>query len=97
MVLGRDSVVPNLAAALKNRNHKLDELFDVKILPMKKKPKTSDTSKTKTQVDNSTLDEDGYITVARLGVIQPIFKLVNIYKLLFRFSAMIVTILFKKF
>ena len=96
MVLGRDSVVPNLAAALKDRNHKLDELFDVKILPMKKKPKKTETSKTQSQVDDSTLDEDGYVTVNRPGVITLIFKFLNINKLLFRFSALIVTISSKK-
>ena len=67
VVHGRNAVEPNLREALTEKNHQLDELFEVKTLLMKKKPKKNNDDKD-TNPDETPLDENGYLNVKRTGV-----------------------------
>ena len=78
VVHGRSAVEPQLKSALFERNHKLDSLFTVKTLAMKKKPKKADDSaKSSSEIqaearlreNTESLDESGYITILRTGVV----------------------------
>lgn len=93
VLMGRNSVEPKLKAALTARNHMLDNLFSEMTLAMKKKPKAkkdSDDKESESSAKPLELDEDGYLTVERTGVM---LKSVSLHLVIyiFRSFVMIVT------
>ena len=68
VMAGKSSVQPSLAASLTARNHELDDMFVSKTLTMKEKMKKSDMEESDEE-DKIELDEDGYKSIERIGVI----------------------------
>ena len=80
---GRNAVEPNLKVALSERNHQLDELFEVKKLQMKKKPKKKSDDKDATPAE-APVDKNGYLTVERTGVRFHFVYLKNVFYCMFQ-------------
>ena len=63
VVNGRNSVEPNIQSKLVERNHRYDDLFEIKTLEMKQKVKKGEEN------NNKDLDQSGCRTVFRTGVV----------------------------
>ena len=74
-VIGRNSVESNIKAKLYERNHDLDDLFEIKTLEMKEKVK-----KGAKVEENLILDDKGRKIVLKTGVLKNIIYKVFMYK-----------------
>ena len=73
-VIGRNSVESNIKAKLYERNHDLDDLFEIKTLKMKEKVKKGDNVG-----EDLILDDKGRKTVLKTGVLVNILNKACIY------------------